>query len=55
MIVLYCIDSVYCIKVPLGISIASGIRIGNELGAGNPKQAKRSTIISVIATGKYSL
>jgi MATE family multidrug resistance protein len=36
--------------IPLGISIASGVRVGNELGAGNPQQAKRATIVAVSAT-----
>uniref|UniRef100_A0A1X7VPD1 Multidrug and toxin extrusion protein n=1 Tax=Amphimedon queenslandica TaxID=400682 RepID=A0A1X7VPD1_AMPQE len=33
--------------IPLGISIAAGVRIGNELGAGNPQNAKRASLVAM--------
>ena len=34
------------VQVPLGISTAVSVRVGNELGAGNPKGAKRAAYVS---------
>ena len=34
-------------QVPLGIGIAVSIRVGNELGAGNPKAAKRASYVAL--------
>lgn len=36
----------------MGISIAAGVRIGNELGAGNPKNAKRASLVAMVVVCK---
>lgn len=38
---------VVAFMIPLGISITGGVRVGNELGAGNPRQAKRAAYVSI--------
>ena len=35
----------------MGLSIAGSVRIGNELGAGNPKGAKRASFVFLIIVG----
>ena len=36
----------------MGISITGGVRVGNELGAGNPRQAKRAAFVSIGIVGE---
>ena len=37
----------------IGISIATSVRVGNELGAGNPKGAKRASYASMTIVCKF--
>ncbi|XP_045680341.1 multidrug and toxin extrusion protein 1 isoform X5 [Phyllostomus hastatus] len=41
--------------IPTGFSVAASVRIGNALGAGNIKQAKRSSVVSVLVTELFAV
>ena len=40
------------LQIPMGIGISVTIRVGKELGAGNPRGAKRASFIAVAIARK---
>ncbi|XP_039703423.1 multidrug and toxin extrusion protein 1 isoform X4 [Pteropus medius] len=47
--------AVVVFMIPTGFSVAASVRIGNALGAGNIKQAKKSSVVSMLVTELFAV
>ncbi|XP_016000637.2 multidrug and toxin extrusion protein 1 isoform X2 [Rousettus aegyptiacus] len=47
--------TVVVFMIPTGFSVAASVRIGNALGAGNIKQAKKSSVVSMLVTELFAV
>ncbi|NXQ54694.1 S47A1 protein, partial [Anthoscopus minutus] len=47
--------SVVAFMIPLGLGTAASVQVGNALGAGDVEAAKRSSSVSLICTGVFSV